>query len=107
MPKITFISPDGSERTVDAAVGESVMEVAVNNLVPGIDADCGGAAACGTCHIYVDQDWVGKTGPAIPGIEAEMLLLTDNVKDNSRLSCQIRISDELDGLVLRMPDAQH
>ncbi len=107
MPKITFITSDGAERVVEGAVGMTVMDVALNNLVQGIDGDCGGAAACGTCHVYVDPAWVAKTGPATEGIEHDMLLLTDNVQENSRLSCQIRVSEELDGLVVRMPEAQH
>jgi 2Fe-2S ferredoxin len=107
MPKITFITSDGTERVVDAANGGTVMEAALDNLVQGIDGDCGGLAACGTCHVYVDPAWMEKTGPATPGIEQDMLLLTDNVQPTSRLSCQITISDELDGLVVRMPEAQH
>jgi 2Fe-2S ferredoxin len=107
MPKITFITAGGTERVVEAASGQTVMEAAVQNLVEGIDADCGGVAACGTCHVYVDPAWVAKAGPAAPGIEKDMLLLTDNVQENSRLSCQIRIGDDLDGLVVRMPEAQH
>lgn len=107
MPKITFISADGSERTVDATSGTSAMEAALQHLVPGIDGDCGGAAACGTCHVYVDPAWTDKVGPAVPGIEQDMLLCTDGAQPNSRLSCQIKVSDELDGLVLRMPAAQH
>ena len=107
MPKITFITSDGTERVVNAANGGSVMEAALDNLVQGIDGDCGGLAACGTCHVYVDSAWMEKTGPISPGIEQEMLALTDNVQQTSRLSCQIEISDELDGLVVRMPEAQH
>ena len=107
MPKIKFITAGGVERVVDAANGQTVMEAAVQNLVQGIDGDCGGVAACGTCHVYVDPAWTAKTGPATVGIEKDMLLLTDNVQENSRLSCQIKVSDELDGLVLRMPEAQH
>ena len=107
MPKITFITAGGVERVVDASNGQSVMEAAVENLVQGIDGDCGGVAACGTCHVYVDPAWVAKAGPATVGIEKDMLSLTDNVQENSRLSCQIKVSDELDGLVLLMPEAQH
>ena len=107
MPKITFITSDGTERIVDAASGGTVMEAALDNLVQGIDGDCGGLAACGTCHVYVDPAWMEKAGPATPGIEQDMLSLTDNVQPTSRLSCQITISDELDGLVVRMPEAQH
>ena len=107
MPKITFIASAGTERVVNAANGGSVMEAALDNLVQGIDGDCGGVAACGTCHVYVDPAWIDKTGPITPGIEQDMLALTDNVQKTSRLSCQIKISDELDGLVVRMPEAQH
>lgn len=107
MPKVVYISANGMEHAVDVAEGLSAMEGAVQNLVPGIDADCGGAAACGTCHVYVDPDWFPKTGPAREGIEEQMLQLTDNAQPNSRLACQIKISTELDGLVLRIPEAQH
>lgn len=107
MPKIIFISSDGAEHPVNANSGTSAMDAAQQNLVPGIDGDCGGAAACGTCHVYVDPAWAEKVGPATPGIEQDMLLCTDGAQPNSRLSCQIKITDELDGLVLRMPTAQH
>lgn len=107
MPKITFISSSGEARVVEIASGLSAMEAAVQNLVPGIDGDCGGAAACGTCHVYVDANWSAKVGPAGVGIEQEMLALSDARAPNSRLSCQIRMSEQLDGLVLRMPNDQH
>ncbi len=83
------------------------MDAATQNLVPGIDADCGGAAACGTCHVYVDLAWTERAGTAIPGIEQDMLALTDNAEPSSRLACQIRMTHELDGLVLRIPANQH
>lgn len=107
MPKITFISSAGAARVVEVEAGLSAMEAAVQNLVPGIDGDCGGAAACGTCHVYVDADWSMKVGPAVEGIEQEMLSLSDVRASNSRLSCQIKMCDALDGLVLRMPTDQH
>jgi ferredoxin, 2Fe-2S len=107
MPKIIFISADGAERTVDAAEGSTAMDAATQNLVPGIDADCGGAAACGTCHVYVDPAWTTRAGGATPGIEQDMLALTDNAEPSSRLACQIRMTPELDGLVLRIPANQH
>lgn len=107
MPKITFVSDDGSERVVEAPCGLSAMEAAVQNLVHGIDGDCGGQAACGTCHVYVDAAWLDKTGTAVPGIEQDMLSCTDSAKPNSRLSCQIKVAPELDGLILKMPDGQH
>lgn len=107
MPKVTFISSEGTEHVVNVDSGISAMEGALRNLIPGIDGDCGGAAACGTCHVYVDSAWADKVGPATPGIEQEMLVNTDGAMPNSRLSCQIKITDELDGLVLRMPSGQH
>lgn len=107
MPKIIFITAEGAERTIEAADGLSAMDAATQNGVAGIDGDCGGAAACGTCHVYVDPAWLSKTGPAVAGIESDMLGLTDNAAGNSRLACQIRLSPALDGLVLRMPANQH
>jgi 2Fe-2S ferredoxin len=107
MPKLIFITSDKQEYAVEAQSGVSAMEAALDNLVPGIDGDCGGVAACGTCHVYVDQTWLAKTGGAQEGIEQDMLSLTDNSGASSRLSCQIVMSDELDGLVLTMPESQH
>ena len=107
MPKVIFITATGAPHPVQACEGMTAMEAAVQNLVPGIDADCGGVAACGTCHVYVDPAWVARTGPAAPGIERDMLALTDNAQDNSRLSCQIRLTEALDGLVLHLPANQH
>ena len=106
MPKITYIAHDGRENVVEAKVGLSVMENAVRNNVPGIDADCGGACACATCHVYVDAAWEGKTGEK-SAMEESMLDFAENVEDNSRLSCQIKVSDALDGLVVTMPESQH
>ena len=83
------------------------MEAAVKNGVPGIDGDCGGAAACATCHIYVDPEWLAKTGPAADGLEKSMLEFAEDVNERSRLACQITLNDTLDGLVLRLPDRQH
>ena len=105
MPKITYIEHNGTEHTLDVAKGLSVMEGAVRNLVPGIDADCGGACACATCHVYVDPDWFGKTGSREP-MEESMLDFADDVRETSRLSCQIKVTDELDGLIVRMPEHQ-
>lgn len=107
MPKITFIASDGAESIVEITCGLSAMEAAVQNLVRGIDGDCGGVAACGTCHVHVDPAWIERTGPANPGIEREMLALSDVRSANSRLACQIKMSDDLDGLVLHMPADQH
>ena len=74
MPKITYITSIGKEHVVEVACGLSAMEAAVQNMVPGIDGDCGGVAACGTCHVYVDSTWIEKTGPALEGIEQDMLV---------------------------------
>jgi 2Fe-2S ferredoxin len=106
MAKITYIEFNGAEHVVDVKPGMTVMEGAVKNNVPGIDADCGGACACATCHVYVDPAWTAKTGEK-SAMEESMLDFADNVEANSRLSCQIRITEELDGLVVRMPESQH
>ena len=106
MAKITYIEFNGAEHVVDVKNGLSVMEGAVKNNIPGIDADCGGACACATCHVYVDQAWLDKTGSQ-SAMEESMLDFAENVEPNSRLSCQIKVSDDLDGLVVRMPQSQH
>lgn len=106
MAKITYIEFNGTEHVVDVENGLSVMEGAIKNNIPGIDADCGGACACATCHVYVDESWLPKTGEKDP-MEESMLDFAENVQDNSRLSCQINVSDELDGLVVRTPESQH
>jgi 2Fe-2S ferredoxin len=106
MPKITYIEYNGTAHTVDVEDGLSVMEGAVNNGVPGIDADCGGACACATCHVYVDPAWESKTGEKNES-EAAMISFANGVEPNSRLSCQIKVTAELDGLVVRMPAGQH
>ena len=107
MAKVTFITHDGQSHVVDIAPGWSLMEGAVKNRVPGIDADCGGACACATCHVYVDPMWL----PALPpkgDIEEAMLDFAAMAgAPNSRLSCQIRMTSDLDGLVVRMPESQH
>lgn len=105
MAKITFIQPDGSQQTVDAKNGMTVMEAAKLNNVPGIEAECGGACACATCHVYVDDAWQEKTGkPA--DMEEDMLDFAFDVREASRLSCQLKVTDALDGLVLRVPEKQ-
>jgi 2Fe-2S ferredoxin len=106
MAKITYIEFDGTEHQVDVRPGLSVMEGAVRNNIPGIDADCGGACACATCHVYVDEAWRDATGER-SAMEDSMLDFAENVAENSRLSCQIRVTDALDGLVVRMPEDQH
>ena len=106
MAKITYVEHNGAEHVIDVKNGLSVMEGAVKNNVPGIDADCGGACACATCHVYVDEAWVAKTGSRFV-MEESMLDFAENVEPNSRLSCQIRVTEEMDGLVVRMPESQH
>jgi 2Fe-2S ferredoxin len=106
MAKITYVEHNGAEHVVDVKNGLSVMEGAVKNNIPGIDADCGGACACATCHVYVDQAWLDKTGDR-SAMEESMLDFAEGVEANSRLSCQIKVSDELDGLRVTMPESQH
>jgi ferredoxin, 2Fe-2S len=106
MAKVTFVEFSGTEHVIEIKNGLTVMEGAVKNNVPGIDADCGGACACATCHVYVDAAWEGKTGSK-SAMEESMLDFAENVEANSRLSCQIKVSDELEGLVVRMPESQH
>ncbi|HTW33056.1 MAG TPA: 2Fe-2S iron-sulfur cluster-binding protein [Rhizomicrobium sp.] len=106
MPKIKYIEHNGKEHEIEVPNGWSVMEGAVKNLVPGIDADCGGACACATCHVYVDQAWLAKLAPK-QDMEETMLDFAQDLEPNSRLSCQIKVTPELDGLVVRMPKSQH
>lgn len=105
MVKITYIDAAGTSRTVDAQPGATVMETAIKNGVPGIEAECGGACACATCHIYVDEAWRKKVGPPT-AMEEDMLDFGYDVRSNSRLSCQIKVSDDLDGLVVHTPERQ-
>ncbi|MGD1933486.1 MAG: 2Fe-2S iron-sulfur cluster-binding protein [Candidatus Phaeomarinobacter sp.] len=106
MAKITYVEHDGTEHVVDVADGLSVMEGAVNNMVPGIDADCGGACACATCHVYVDEKFIDKIEPK-EDMEQTMLDFAPDVQETSRLSCQIKVSDAIDGMVVKMPESQH
>jgi 2Fe-2S ferredoxin len=105
MPKITFIDTEGTTRTVDAEVGATVMETALKNGVPGIEAECGGACACATCHVYVEPAWFEKIGAPTP-MEEDMLDFGYDVRENSRLSCQIKVTDEIDGLTVHTPERQ-
>lgn len=105
MAKITFVAADGSSRTVDAEVGSTVMEAAIKNSVKGIDAECGGACSCATCHVYVDEEWRDVVGKAKP-TEEDMLDFAFDVREGSRLSCQIPVTAELDGLVVTLPKRQ-
>ena len=105
MAKITFVDHSGESRSVDAENGSTVMEAAIRNAIPGIEAECGGACACATCHVYVDDAWRAIVGEPSP-MEEDMLDFGFDVKPSSRLSCQIKVTDELDGLVLRTPERQ-
>ena len=108
MPEIVFIEHNGTEHRVDVPIGHSVMRGAVDNNVPGIDADCGGECACATCHVYVDAAWLEKTGlPVADSQEASMLSFAAVTQPDSRLSCQITMTADLAGLVVRMPEGQH
>lgn len=105
MPKITFIDDDNAARTVEADIGSTVMETAVSNDVPGILATCGGSCACATCHVYVDPEWYQKLPP--PALdELDMLDTAHDLQENSRLSCQIAVTAEIDGLIVRTPQRQ-
>jgi ferredoxin, 2Fe-2S len=105
MVKITFIQPDNSEQVVECVPEMTLMEAAKLNSVPGIDAECGGACACATCHVYVDEAWREKTGTPSQ-MEEDMLDFAFDVRDSSRLSCQIKLKPELDGIVVRVPAKQ-
>ena len=108
MPKVTYIEYDGTEHPVEVPLGLSLMRGAVGNNVPGIDADCGGECACATCHVYVDAAWLDRTSLPEPGSQEEtMLSFAAAAQPNSRLTCQIRMREELAGIVLRMPEGQH
>ena len=105
MPKITFVDSSGRSRVVDGEDGSTVMETALRNSIPEILAECGGACACATCHVYVDEAWIEKTGKASP-MEEDMLDFAFEVQPTSRLSCQIKITPDLDGLVVTTPAKQ-
>ena len=105
MAKITYIDSAGTARTIDAEVGSTVMETAIKNDVAGIEAECGGACACATCHVYVDEAWTTEVGEP-EAMEEDMLDFAYDVQPNSRLSCQIKVRDALDGLVVRVPARQ-
>ena len=105
MAKITYITSENETHTIDVDNGLTVMEGAVQNNIPGIDADCGGGMACATCHVYVTEDWFDKLTKKEDG-EEDMLDMAYEPKKNSRLSCQIIVSDELDGLKVNIPSKQ-
>lgn len=106
MVKIIYRDHEGTERAVEAKVGETIMEVAVKNSVPGIDADCGGACACATCHVYVDPAFMDKVGQP-EEMEQSMLDFAEGVRETSRLSCQIQVREDLEGITVETPESQH
>ena len=105
MSKITYIDNEGNSKTIDVENGLSVMEGAIQNNIPGIDADCGGSMACATCHVYVEEKWLDKL-PKAEEAEVDMIDMAYEPKKNSRLSCQLIVSDTLDGLVVNIPSKQ-
>ena len=105
MPKITYIEHNGKSHTLNVENGLTVMEGAIQNNIPGIDADCGGGCACATCHVYVDEKWFNKL-PNKESAEEDMLDMASEPKPLSRLSCQLTVSDAMDGLVVKMPSKQ-
>ena len=105
MPKITYINSSGNSKTIDVANGLSVMEGAIQNNIPGIDADCGGGMACATCHVYVKEEWFNKLDKP-EDAEQDMIDMAFEPKKNSRLSCQLIVSDKLDGLIVTTPSKQ-
>jgi 2Fe-2S ferredoxin len=105
MPRITLVEFNGTNHTIDAETGKSLMANATDNGVPGIDADCGGACACGTCHVFLDPQRLEATGQSSP-LEDSMLSMRPDRESSSRLSCQIEVTDAMDGMVVRMPEYQ-
>ena len=105
MPKITYIDSSGNSKTIDVANGLSVMEGAIQNNIPGIDADCGGGMACATCNVYVKEEWLNKLDKP-EDAEQDMIDMAFEPKKNSRLSCQLIVSDKLDGLIVTTPSKQ-
>ncbi len=106
MVKVTFIEHDGTETTVEAAEGDSVMSAAIANGIDGIVAECGGSMMCATCHCYVDDAWADRTGPRKEGEDDMLESAASEVKETSRLSCQIKLTADLDGLVVHLPEEQ-
>ncbi|GAA4115798.1 2Fe-2S iron-sulfur cluster-binding protein [Nocardioides fonticola] len=105
MATVTFVESDGTSHEADLVEGESLMQIATGSAIPGIDGDCGGEAACGTCHVIVSDEWVTTTGKATP-VETQMLDMSPECSPNSRLACQIVAAKAMDGLTLRLPEFQ-
>jgi len=108
MPKVTYVESSGAEHALNLSSGTTARDAAINHGIPGIDGDCGGLCACATCHVYVDPAWIDTVGRSVAGeLEGELLQFAEDVRENSRLACQITITEELDGLILRIPASQH
>jgi 2Fe-2S ferredoxin len=107
MGRVTYIGHDGTAHTLELVDSMSLMEGAISNGIPGIDADCGGNCACATCHVHVAAAWLARVGPPATAAEAELLQLAPEVRPDSRLSCQIKMREELDGIIVHLPEAQH
>lgn len=107
MVKINFVQADGTRQSIDVPEGTSVMHAARDNGIPGIDGDCGGVAACATCHVYVSGDWLSRVGGPADEVELSMLEFTDAARENSRLGCQIVLDASLDGLEIELPEFQY
>ena len=105
MPKITYKDKDGNSKTIEVEKGLTVMEGAIQNDIPGIDADCGGSMACSTCHVYVEEKWFNKL-PKAEDAEVDMIDMAYEPKKNSRLSCQLIVTEELEGLIVTTPEKQ-
>lgn len=105
MGQITFIEYDGTQHDVDLEAGKSLMQIAMDNGVPGVDADCGGECACGTCHVIVEADWFPETGEVVDD-EKQMLAMTPEQAETSRLACQVHTTNEMDGMIVRLPEFQ-
>ncbi|TDG13601.1 (2Fe-2S)-binding protein [Seongchinamella unica] len=105
MPRITLVEFNGTGHTIDAESGKTLMLNAIENGIPGIDADCGGACACGTCHVFLDPQWLAAAGESNP-LEDAMLAMRPDREGRSRLSCQIEVTDAMEGMVVRMPEYQ-
>lgn len=105
MPKVTYIHHNGKEYVVDVATGANLMQAAIDNSVPGVLGDCGGACACATCHVFVDAEWAERVGAAAD-VEADLIDGLIETRPTSRLSCQLIMSDQLDGIVLHLPEQQ-
>lgn len=106
MPNITYIEHNGTQHTVEVATGSNLMQGALDNLIEGIVAECGGCCVCSTCHCMIDPEWVKVTGQANTE-EADLLEVVDSREATSRLSCQVTVTDEMDGLIVRLPESQY